>query len=91
MTLYPTTKCTPERAADILEMVGTERIMANSAGDWGKSEPAGGAGADPGDEAPRPPEGGDSQGRLREPAGVLAAMQAVFLAKYNGPRMNTDR
>jgi predicted metal-dependent TIM-barrel fold hydrolase len=39
MTLYPTTKCTPERAADILEMVGTERIMANSAGDWGKSNP----------------------------------------------------
>lgn len=39
MTLYPTTKCTPERACDILEMVGTERIMANSAGDWGKSNP----------------------------------------------------
>src|SRR5271168_2631096 len=39
MTLYPTTKCTPQRAADILEMVGTERIMANSAGDWGKSDP----------------------------------------------------
>jgi len=39
MTLYPTTKCTPERAADIIEMVGTERIMANSAGDWGKSDP----------------------------------------------------
>jgi uncharacterized protein len=39
MTLYPTTKCTPARAADIIEMVGTERIMANSAGDWGKSDP----------------------------------------------------
>jgi predicted metal-dependent TIM-barrel fold hydrolase len=39
MTLYPTTKCTPERACDILEMVGTDRIMANSAGDWGKSNP----------------------------------------------------
>src|SRR6266481_5095774 len=39
MTLYPVTKCTPERAVDILEMVGTERIMANSAGDWGKSDP----------------------------------------------------
>jgi len=39
MTLYPTTKCTPERAADIIEMVGTDRIMANSAGDWGKSNP----------------------------------------------------
>src|SRR5438477_11229325 len=39
MTLYPTTKCTPARAADIIETVGTERIMANSAGDWGKSDP----------------------------------------------------
>jgi len=39
MTLYPITKCTPQRAADISEMVGTERIMANSAGDWGKSNP----------------------------------------------------
>jgi hypothetical protein len=39
MTLYPVTKCTPERAADIIEMVGTERIMVNSAGDWGKSNP----------------------------------------------------
>jgi len=39
MTLYPTTKCTPARAADIVEMVGTERIMANSAGDWGVSDP----------------------------------------------------
>ncbi len=39
MTLYPTTKCTPARAVDILEMVGTERVMVNSAGDWGKSDP----------------------------------------------------
>jgi predicted metal-dependent TIM-barrel fold hydrolase len=39
MTLYPITKCTPQRAVDIVEMVGTDRIMANSAGDWGKSNP----------------------------------------------------
>ncbi len=39
MTLYPLTKCTPARAADIIEMVGTDRIMVNSAGDWGKSDP----------------------------------------------------
>jgi predicted metal-dependent TIM-barrel fold hydrolase len=39
MTLYPVTKCTPERAADIVEMVGTDRILVNSAGDWGKSNP----------------------------------------------------
>src|SRR5262249_42938644 len=39
MTLYPITKCTSERAVDIIEMAGTDRIMANSAGDWGKSNP----------------------------------------------------
>ena len=39
MTLYPTTKCTPARAADMIEMFGTARIMANSAGDWGVSNP----------------------------------------------------
>ncbi len=39
MTLYPETKCTPERAADIIEMCGTERLWINSAGDWGPSDP----------------------------------------------------
>ncbi len=39
MTLYPDTKCTPQRAADIIEMYGHERIWINSAGDWGPSDP----------------------------------------------------
>jgi hypothetical protein len=39
MTLYPETKCTPQRAADIIEMCGTERLWINSAGDWGHSDP----------------------------------------------------
>jgi uncharacterized protein len=39
MTLYPTTKCTPARSADIIEMHGAERVMVNSAGDWGVSNP----------------------------------------------------
>ncbi|MFQ5473872.1 MAG: TatD family hydrolase [Dehalococcoidia bacterium] len=39
MTLYPLTKCTPERAVDMIERYGSERIMANSAGDWGPSDP----------------------------------------------------
>ena len=39
MTLYPTTKCTPARAADIIESYGDDRIMVNSAGDWGPSNP----------------------------------------------------
>src|SRR4051795_11881317 len=39
MTLYPITKCTPARAADMVEMHGAERVMVNSAGDWGHSDP----------------------------------------------------
>ncbi len=39
MTLYPETKCTPQRAVDILESYGHERLMMNSAGDWGPSDP----------------------------------------------------
>ncbi|MCH2134131.1 MAG: TatD family hydrolase [Phycisphaerales bacterium] len=39
MTLYPETKCTPQRAVDILEAYGTERLWMNSAGDWGPSDP----------------------------------------------------
>jgi predicted metal-dependent TIM-barrel fold hydrolase len=39
MTLYPETKCTPQRAADIIELYGTERLWINSAGDWGPSDP----------------------------------------------------
>lgn len=39
MTLYPDSKCTPQRAVDIFEMHGTERLWINSAGDWGVSDP----------------------------------------------------
>jgi predicted metal-dependent TIM-barrel fold hydrolase len=39
MTLYPITKCTPARAADMIEVFGHERVMVNSAGDWGHSDP----------------------------------------------------
>lgn len=39
MTLYPVTKMTPSRAADVIEMYGTDRVMVNSAGDWGPSDP----------------------------------------------------
>lgn len=40
MTLYPVTKCTPARAADMVELYGPERLMVNSAGDWGPSKPS---------------------------------------------------
>jgi len=39
ITLYPTTKATPERAADMIERFGSERILVNSSADWGPSDP----------------------------------------------------
>ncbi len=39
MTLYPVSKCTPQRAVDMVEMYGSERLCVNSAGDWGPSKP----------------------------------------------------
>jgi predicted metal-dependent TIM-barrel fold hydrolase len=39
MTLYPESKCTPARAADMLEVYGTDRLWMNSACDWGVSIP----------------------------------------------------
>jgi len=39
ITLYPTTKATPQRTADMVEMYGPERILVNSSADWGPSDP----------------------------------------------------
>jgi len=39
VTLYPTTKATPERAADLIERYGPQRILVNSSADWGPSDP----------------------------------------------------
>ena len=39
MTLYPITKCSPTRAVDILETVGTTQMLVNSSADWGPSDP----------------------------------------------------
>jgi predicted metal-dependent TIM-barrel fold hydrolase len=39
ITLYPTTKATPERAADMIERFGAERVLVNSSADWGPSDP----------------------------------------------------
>ncbi len=39
LTLYPTSKCSPARAVDLLETYGTDRIWLNSAADWGVSDP----------------------------------------------------
>ena len=39
MTLYPLTKMTSERAVDVLEMYGWDRMLVNSSADWGPSDP----------------------------------------------------
>jgi predicted metal-dependent TIM-barrel fold hydrolase len=39
MTLYPHSKCSLDRAIDILEIHGSERLWMNSACDWGVSDP----------------------------------------------------
>lgn len=39
MTLYPVSKCTPARAVDMVEIYGPDRLLVNSAGDWGPSKP----------------------------------------------------
>lgn len=38
-TIYPFTKMGNERMADIVKQIGTERILINSAADWGISDP----------------------------------------------------
>lgn len=39
MTLYPESKCSPNRAIDMLELYQMERLWLNSACDWGVSDP----------------------------------------------------
>jgi uncharacterized protein len=38
-SIYPDTKMSPPRMVEILKRYGTERILVNSAADWGKSDP----------------------------------------------------
>ncbi len=40
LTIYPVSKITPQRGADILEQFGPGMIMVNSAADWGESSPS---------------------------------------------------
>lgn len=39
LTLYPTTKVTPDRAVDMIELYGPERMLVTSSADWGPSDP----------------------------------------------------
>jgi len=38
-SIYPNTKMTPERMVEILRRYGTDRVLINSAADWGVSDP----------------------------------------------------
>jgi predicted metal-dependent TIM-barrel fold hydrolase len=38
-SIYPETKMSPPRMVDILQRYGTERMLVNSAADWGRSDP----------------------------------------------------
>jgi predicted metal-dependent TIM-barrel fold hydrolase len=39
ITMYPISKSTPQRTADMVEMYGPDRILVNSSADWGPSDP----------------------------------------------------
>ncbi|HEY3319177.1 MAG TPA: TatD family hydrolase [Planctomycetota bacterium] len=39
ITMYPRTKCTPQRARDMVERFGTARVLLNSSCDWEWSDP----------------------------------------------------
>ena len=72
MTLYPTTKATPERAVDMIEIYGPERMLVNSSADWGPSDPLGRARNSSAAMRRRGHRGVlVPQDRLRQSAGVL--------------------
>ncbi len=39
MTIYPISKCTPQRAVDMIEIHGHHQLCVNAAADWGVSDP----------------------------------------------------
>jgi predicted metal-dependent TIM-barrel fold hydrolase len=39
MTIYPISKCTPQRAVDMIEIHGADQLCINAAADWGVSDP----------------------------------------------------
>jgi len=40
MTIYPTTKNSPARVVDTIELYGMDNILVDASGDWGPSDPA---------------------------------------------------
>jgi predicted metal-dependent TIM-barrel fold hydrolase len=39
LSVYPRTKLSPQRVIDIVKKYGADRLMVNSAADWGVSDP----------------------------------------------------
>ncbi len=62
MTLYPVSKCTPERAVDMVEMYGADRLLVNQRRRLGAVKADGRAGLYSGDAESRACRGADSQG-----------------------------
>jgi hypothetical protein len=96
MTLYPDTKMTPQRATDVIEMYGSERIWMNSAGDWGCSDPlavpkvaAGNAAAGPFRAADRSSHSGqsayisESVAKISTGCGVCAMSRPAGSVRYD--------
>ena len=84
MTLYPTTKCTPARAADIIEIYGDDRIMVNSARRLGPSIRLPFRISSRKCRKQRPLGGKDQENRVRQPARVLPARAATSIFSAPG-------
>ena len=67
LTLYPQTKVSPQRAVDMIEKYGPERICVAGACDWGPSEPIAVPQVRHGDAAAQASRGAHPAGRAREP------------------------
>ena len=86
ITLYPTTKATPERAADMVEIYGPERIAGQLVGRLGPVRSVGGARFHVRHASPRPSRVADPADCVREPAGVHEARAAAS----RSPRPSTQ-
>ncbi len=83
LTLYPQTKISPQRAVDIIERYGPDRICVAGACDWGPSDPVAVPRFVDGDAAPAASRSADPARRLREP-GALPQPVAEVQAPADG-------
>ena len=76
-SIYPNTKMDEYRMVRIVEDIGTDRILINSACDWGVSDPLKVAKTVAAMQEAGFDEDDDRQGRLAQPARVLRAERAA--------------